>query len=105
MIRLVYASQLLPTTTDQVIDEIVRRAAEFNQTQGITGLLAVENGKVCQALEGEAAKVDALYEAIRRDPRHHGVLLMDRREIDAPHFKSWGMRRGEMLWLVDMALA
>jgi len=105
MIRLVYASQLLPTTTDRVIDEIVARAAAFNQSQGITGLLAVENGKVCQALEGDAARVDSLYEAIRRDPRHHGVLLMDRRDISGQHFNAWGMRRGEMLWLVDMALA
>lgn len=105
MIRLTYASQLAPATTDADIDDIVTRAAAFNRSQGITGLLAIEKNRVCQTLEGPQAEVDALYASIRRDARHSGVLLLDRREIDRPYFQSWGMTRGVMFSLVEMALS
>ncbi len=105
LIRLAYTSTFRPHITDADIDAITKKAAAFNRQHAITGILAVEGERVCQILEGPKEAVESLFESIRRDPRHHGVVELDVSEIDKPHFEDWGMARRPMVDIVTLAFS
>ncbi len=44
-----------------------------------------------QVLEGEASALDALYENILADPRHHGCHVVWRKVIPQREFGDWSM--------------
>ena len=102
-LRIVYVSTLRSDVTGDIIEELVREAAAFNKAQGITGMLAFEDRRVCQILEGPEAAVTSLYKAIQRDPRHFGVVELVRTPIDAPSFQAWGMVKRPMIDMVTLA--
>ena len=101
-LRIVYVSTLEPHVTEADIDALVGTAAAFNKAHGITGLLAFEDRRVCQILEGPDAAVEALFRSIRNDGRHRGVTEIVQVPIDAVSFDDWGMVRRPM---IDMVMA
>lgn len=103
LIRLTYASLLAPHCDHSCIDDIVAKAAPANQAHGITGILAIDGDHVLQILEGPEAAVVGLYDHIRKDDRHHGVVEIDRTAIRAPHFGAWGMVKRSMADAVMMS--
>lgn len=105
LIRLTYVSTFQPDITDTNIDDLVAKAASFNQAQGITGVLAIDKERVCQILEGPKDHVERLFRSIQNDRRHHTVTEIDTRPIDAKSFEAWGMVRRDMIDIVIHALA
>ncbi|KQT69036.1 MULTISPECIES: BLUF domain-containing protein [unclassified Aureimonas] len=103
LIRLTYASLLAPHCDQACIDEIVAKSAPANQARGITGILAVDGDHVLQILEGPETVVLGLFEHIRRDDRHQGVVEIDRTSIEATHFEAWGMVKRSMADAVMMS--
>ena len=101
-VRIVYVSTLRPEVTAQDIDALVDKAAAFNKAHGITGLLALEERRVCQIVEGPDAAVETLFRSIRADDRHRGVTEIVHVPIDAVAFEDWGMVRRPM---IDMVMA
>ncbi|MHA6646233.1 BLUF domain-containing protein [Mesorhizobium sp. A623] len=77
LIRLTYVSTFYPFVTDDTISDLVVKAAEFNREHHITGVLAVEDARVCQILEGPTEAVDAFIALIQRDDRHHTVVQIE----------------------------
>lgn len=76
------------------LDEVksILRASRINNTsKGITGLLLYRDGSFAQFLEGPADAVDALYDKIERDPRHHGVIRVLRQSVTKRDFREWTM--------------
>ncbi len=104
-IRLVYTSTLKSDVTEAGIVALVDAAASANRERDITGVLALEGSRVCQILEGPADEVDALFTSIRGDARHSAVNELERTEIKAPHFQSWGMVRRPMIDIVTLAFS
>lgn len=105
MIRLVYASTLVPLTTGSDIDEIVAHSAVRNADRGITGMLAMEGDRICQILEGPDEAVLDLFARIAHDNRHQGVAEIERRSIERRAFADWTMVRRPMIDVVMMAFA
>lgn len=103
LIRLTYASRLAPHCDQACIEGIVAKSAPANRERGITGILAVDGDHVLQILEGPEPDVLGLFEHIRRDDRHHGVVEIDRIAIAAAHFEAWGMVRRSMADAVLMS--
>lgn len=91
--RLCYASQIAPDCGEAEFGAIVDHACSVNPKLGITGVIAFDGRKIIQILEGPANAVDTLYDKIRRDPRHQGVVELSRTEIERPSFAEWGMTR------------
>lgn len=104
-VRIVYVSTLQPAITDEEIEAMVEKAAAFNKSQDITGILAFEGRRVCQILEGPAESVEALFASITRDPRHEGVVEIVRAPIGEVSFDGWGMVRRPMIDMVMAAFA
>jgi hypothetical protein len=92
--RLIYASRIAPVCLDDLkggLMDIVRRAIGRNRKAGITGLLVAHRGWFLQALEGRQDAVQALFETISADPRHHHALPLSEGVVDARMFEQWNM--------------
>jgi hypothetical protein len=91
LIQLVYASSATKPLEGEALRELVTVARANNAKLGVTGLLLYKNSSFLQVLEGEEGKVTRLYEKIRQDPRHDGLVILRRRPVAEPGFPDWPM--------------
>ena len=92
--RLIYASRIAPVCQDDLktaLVDIVTRAIAKNRAAGITSLLVAHRGWFVQALEGRKAAVEALFEKVAADPRHHHALPLTAGPADVRLFERWSM--------------
>ena len=73
------------------LEDVHRTAREVNALEGITGLLVFNGTHFLQIIEGSEAAIDDLVERLRKDPRHTGFEIRDRRKVDARSFPDWSM--------------
>ncbi len=76
------------------VDDILQRSRHNNAVDGITGLLWHDDGMFLQVLEGPETSVAATYARIAADPRHHDLMILSDRPVDAREFGYWSMERG-----------
>lgn len=88
---LVYASAARKPFSKTDLIELLTQAREKNRRLGITGLLLYRDGDFIQLLEGPKDAVKALYDAIDRDPRHVGSMVMAEGEREERLFADWSM--------------
>lgn len=97
---LVYVSQATHDFQDDELSDLLASSRRNNAQQGITGLLLYESRLFMQALEGPRTAVEALYQRIRRDPRHTDVHIICEDHIQSRNFGPWRMafqRAGDRL--------
>ena len=87
----VYVSSAHRPLGDDELLELLQVARQNNQRSDVTGMLLYRDGNFLQVLEGPASAVDALIDKIKRDTRHHGLILMSRRGIEERQFSDWQM--------------
>lgn len=71
--------------------ELIEQIRPKNERLGVTGLLLYSGGNVIQTLEGTSYAVDDVFDAIRADPRHGDVRVVERREVGERSFATWSM--------------
>lgn len=103
MLRIVYASSLAPSISNDDVDRIVAKAQTRNAKLDVTGFMAVERPSVVQILEGPAPVVRKLFDQIRADTRHSGLVVLDERGVNERRFPSWTMARRPMIDAVMLA--
>ena len=103
MLRIVYASTLSPSVSVADVDSIVAKAKTRNAELDVTGFMAVEGPSVVQILEGPTPVVRMLFDQIRTDIRHSGVVVLDERDVTQRRFPSWTMARRPMIDAVMLA--
>lgn len=92
--QVVYCSRAADGVDDAVVGTIVASAQRHNPTYDITGLLVFGSGVFFQWLEGPRAHIVALMEIIRRDRRHHDVVMLsETEEVRERLFPAWDMER------------
>ena len=62
-----------------------------NDALGLTGMLLYRDGNIIQVLEGPDEAVDTTFAKIDKDPRHKGVLLLLRDQVQGRVFPEWSM--------------
>jgi hypothetical protein len=87
----VYVSSARKLLDEVELLDLLQSSRQNNDRQDITGMLLYRDGNFLQVLEGPAAAVDGLIDKIKRDPRHHGVILMSRRGVEDRQFSEWRM--------------
>ncbi len=91
MIQLTYMSSARePLSTSQLLG-LLETCLTRNTQAGVTGMMLYGNGTFLQALEGEDAVIDALYDKIARDHRHTDVRLLKRAPIAERQYDAWTM--------------
>ena len=73
------------------LEDIHRVAREQNALDGVTGLLVFNGTHFLQIIEGSEKAIEDLIERLRRDPRHSGFEIRDRRKVEARSFPDWSM--------------
>ena len=73
------------------LEDIHRTARDRNAIDGITGLLVFNGTHFLQIIEGSAEAIEDLIEKLRKDPRHTGFEIRDRRKVDERSFPEWSM--------------
>jgi hypothetical protein len=91
LIQLVYASAATKPFDGQQLRELLRKARAMNSELGITGLLLYHKQSFFQILEGGEKAVGELFKRIERDPRHHRVLLLSKKNVEVQNFDAWSM--------------
>lgn len=93
MIRLVYISRsrLAGEDTHKELADIVQVAQNRNAALQVTGALVHCQGLFAQVLEGSRSHVTAVMNAIRRDPRHGDIKVVEEEPIDGRRFGQWTM--------------
>lgn len=88
---LVYVSSATELFNEQQLGELLQGARSKNELTGVTGVLLHCEGNFMQYVEGPPEATDRLYERIRADDRHHGIVTIDEELVDARQFAGWSM--------------
>jgi hypothetical protein len=91
MIQLAYVSSTTGLLTVDGIEKILVVSREKNRKLGITGMLLYKGGNVLQVLEGEEEAVVTLFEVIRKDERHGGIIRLYQKSVLERDFPEWTM--------------
>lgn len=91
LISLVYVSYATHVMSASDLQDILEKSRANNQIEQITGMLLYREGYFIQVLEGEEGVVSRLFETIKADPRHKGVLIINQRNIEKRDFSDWSM--------------
>jgi hypothetical protein len=89
--QLVYVSSARVRFTPEELDALLSQARTRNEAAKIGGMLLHDDGNFMQVLEGERDPVLALFERIRRDPRHHRIITLLSHQIAHRDFDEWSM--------------
>jgi hypothetical protein len=90
-IRLIYASTVPDGLDPSEIEDILQTARDHNTRQNITGILCFTTEYFVQCLEGDRERVNDLYAAIVRDPRHRRPVVLHYEEVSSREFREWSM--------------
>jgi hypothetical protein len=76
---------------DAGLVEILDTSRNWNAGHGITGVLLYGEGSFIQVLEGEKTEVEYIFERIKADRRHKGLIKVLSGEIPERTFPTWTM--------------
>ncbi len=91
LFSLVYASRSVSPMTRADLVGLLQECRAHNTAARLTGILLYRNRTFVQLLEGQRNRVEPLYEAIRRDPRHRDVTTVASRDQLDRQFPDWSM--------------
>lgn len=90
--NLVYCSRASGGVDNAAVDQIIETSRRYNPARSITGLLVFGSGIFFQWLEGPRDSVLALLALLKKDPRHHTVVLLTSgEEVRERLFPDWDM--------------
>lgn len=91
--RLMYISlSTLPLVGAQAdLDAITEVSAARNASLSVTGALLYTGTHFSQVLEGSHDAVETLMSAIREDPRHDSVLIIEHLPVEERLFENWSL--------------
>lgn len=91
MHRLVYLSKTVGDFGPEEVAHIISASRRFNAKLGITGLLLYHEGRIFQALEGEAGAVKRAFNRIKRDKRHTDIEVIEFGAAQGRAFEGWSL--------------
>ncbi len=91
LFELAYVSTITFNASDEDIEQIVSHSQLNNALADVSGLLLFNGINFAQLLEGPQSTLVRLFEKIRQDERHTGVIKLVERPIDARAFSGWSM--------------
>jgi hypothetical protein len=90
--QLMYRSvAVMPTDALLPLAELLGEAQRNNVRAGLTGALAVHDGRFLQVVEGDPGLLDQLHLRLARDRRHRDIEVLERRLVERRAFDGWSM--------------
>lgn len=91
MYRIIYLSSAVKEFSEEEISLLLINSRKHNAEHHITGVLLYIEGDFLQVIEGEKKIVKQLFEKIKLDPRHKGIICVFDDVIKERNFKDWSM--------------
>lgn len=91
MFQLVYLSTACAPIEPALLESVLSTSRANNKRAGVTGLLVAGTRRFLQALEGPEQAVLDIFARIKKDPRHHAMVLLTGREVGQRAFGDWSM--------------
>jgi FAD-dependent sensor of blue light len=91
MRQILYASWSNTTGDEADVARILEQSRHNNALEGVTGVLWADGKQFVQVLEGPDDSVQATFERIRGDPRHHNIIVLHDMPIAEREFGGWSM--------------
>ncbi|KQW47263.1 hypothetical protein ASC77_12310 [Nocardioides sp. Root1257] len=91
MLSLTYVSSTTEVLGVSDLVELLTSIRPRNDERGLTGMLLYSGGNVIQTLEGPEEAVESVFSSIEADPRHTGILVLLREQVEARAFPEWSM--------------
>lgn len=89
--RLVYRSKATHKLGSLHLFNLLVQCRKRNSALGVTGHLLYTEEIFVQCLEGPPEAVEALWQSIQRDDRHHDLVLLSRGPVSERRFADWSM--------------
>ncbi|SNS91614.1 Sensors of blue-light using FAD [Noviherbaspirillum humi] len=105
LFTLSYISQIVGQPDGASMSALLAVSERNNRQRGITGMLTYGAGSFLQTLEGPENEVLALYDRIRRDPRHCDVTEIMRQTISERAFPDKPMAAHRLFRSTDFLLS
>ncbi len=88
---ILYRSHLHDHVAIKTLEDMVAKANNKNQSTDVTGILLFDGLHFCQLLEGPREAVQAIYDRICQDARHHNLVELMHDYAPARRFGKVGM--------------
>ena len=92
LVELMYQSEAVNDMGVMGLMRILNVSVTSNKRDRITGVLFYDKGHFGQILEGPRTAIEALWERIQKDPRHHQVELLGLSPIMGRRFSQWALK-------------
>lgn len=96
LLGLIYVSTVKTTDEAGQVKDMLQRARLRNLELHISGILLTRQNTFMQYLEGLAGTVEYVYQRIRNDPLHYGVVEIMRKPITNREFAGWAMASAQV---------
>ena len=91
MYELIYVSSAIKKLNEEELNSILVQSRQYNIAHSITGILLYIDGDFLQVLEGKKENIDCLFDKIRRDKRHQGIIVVYEGNKVKRDFPYWAM--------------
>ncbi len=91
MKQILYVSVASNPITDSDMKSLLNQARSNNDRDHVSGKLVYVDGQFLQLIEGVTEQVDATFDRIKIDPRHHNIQLFIEHAISVRTFPDWTM--------------
>lgn len=88
----IYRSRAVIPQSDLDLFYLLAHARRRNEALSLSGLIVYDRGFFFQWLEGDDVALGKVWNSIRRDPRHHEILVLADQPIPTRLFDDWHMR-------------
>ena len=91
MYRIIYMSSSVKLLEENEIDSLLKYSRKSNINNDITGVLLYIEGDFLQVIEGEEDVIISLFEKIKMDSRHKGIICVFNEKVKERQFSDWSM--------------
>ena len=92
ILRLTYISRYNTDNPKGEVTRILTQAQQNNERNGITGALVFNHNYFLQSIEGARPVINELLRKLVKDNRHHGLQIIECREVELRHWSKWSMK-------------
>jgi hypothetical protein len=86
-----YLSSARRKFDDDALKDLLAVSRRNNEAAGVSGMLLHAGGNFNQYIEGDDDAVRTLFNRIKSDPRHAGVLIVSEGPVEERYFSDWSM--------------
>lgn len=91
MYHIIYISSAVRLLSNEELFELLKKSRKYNSVHNITGCLFYKDGNFLQIIEGDKADVEFLFEKIKKDQIHKGIIILFEEKIQSREFPQWEM--------------